>query len=101
MEARAEPQAWDDVLALGLDPESPRLVHVTYEPPRPARTVPLPDDLDPRLWSALVGSGIAELYTHQAEVYRLAQTGAHVGVVTGTASGKTLAYALPLSLIHI
>ena len=30
------------------------------------QSVPFPDDLDPRLWSALVGSGITGLYTHQA-----------------------------------
>src|SRR6476646_7652633 len=57
---------------------------------------PLPFDLDPRLWSALVGAGITELYEHQLAVWERSRAGAHVGVVTGTASGKTLAYALPV-----
>ena len=46
--------------------------------------------------SALIAQGIAELYSHQAETYELARAGKHVCVVTGTASGKSLAYTLPL-----
>jgi DEAD/DEAH box helicase domain-containing protein len=93
---RTERRPWDDVLALGLEGPSPRLAHVEHVPAREARTEPLPADLDPVLWSALVGLGIVEVYTHQAEVFRRSLAGAHVGVVTGTASGKTLAYALPI-----
>jgi DEAD/DEAH box helicase domain-containing protein len=84
-----------DVLALGGGAE-PRLVYAETLPATAARTAPFPDDLDPRLWSALVGNGITELHTHQAEVWRRARTGAHVAVVTGTASGKSLAYTLPV-----
>jgi hypothetical protein len=87
---------WDDVLALGRPPNEERLAHVEDLPARPPSPVPFPDDLDPRLWSALVGGGITELYSHQREVWDRSRTGAHVGVVTGTASGKTLAYALPV-----
>jgi DEAD/DEAH box helicase domain-containing protein len=84
------------VLAIGLPPGEERLVHREEVPARRAVTVPLPDDLDPRLWSALVAGGITELYAHQAAVWERARDGGHVGVVTGTASGKTLAYALPV-----
>ena len=87
---------WDDVLALGRPPNEERLAHVQELPARPASPVPFPDDLDPRLWSALVGAGITELYTHQLAVWERSRAGGHVGVVTGTASGKTLAYALPV-----
>ena len=62
----------------------------------PAQMAPLPEDIDPRIASALIAQGIAELYTHQAETYALARSGKHVCVVTGTASGKSLAYTLPL-----
>ena len=84
------------MLALGRPPNEERLAHVEELPARPPSPVPFPDDLDPRLWSALVGGGITELYSHQREVWERSRTGAHVGVVTGTASGKTLAYALPV-----
>jgi DEAD/DEAH box helicase domain-containing protein len=90
------PRPWDDVLALGRPPNEERLAHIDELPSRPATSVPFPDDLDPRLWSALVGSGITELYSHQLAVWERSRAGAHVGVVTGTASGKTLAYALPV-----
>jgi DEAD/DEAH box helicase domain-containing protein len=89
-------QAWDALLAIGEPPHDDRLVHRAYEEARPARCVPLPTDLDPSIVSALIGQGIAELWTHQAETYELARAGAHVCVVTGTASGKSLAYTLPL-----
>ncbi len=87
---------WDALLAIGEPPHDDRLVHRAYQEARPAQFVPLPEDIDPRLASALIGQGIAELYTHQAETYALARAGRHVCVVTGTASGKSLAYTLPL-----
>jgi DEAD/DEAH box helicase domain-containing protein len=87
---------WADVLALGLPPNEPRLAHLEEFDPSSAVTVPLPPDLDPRLWSGLVGRGITTLYPHQAAMWELARDGANAGVVTGTASGKTLAYALPV-----
>lgn len=62
----------------------------------PARTLPMPGDLDPRLVAALHGRGIVDLYTHQAAAWRAAQRGEHLAVVTPTASGKTLCYNLPV-----
>ena len=61
-----------------------------------ARFAPLPAGLDPRLSGSLATLGINALYSHQAEAWRLAQTGAHLIVTTGTASGKTLAFNLPV-----
>jgi DEAD/DEAH box helicase domain-containing protein len=54
--------------------------------------VDLPDPLPGRLGLL----GIQELYTHQAEAVGHARAGRHVVVATGTASGKTLAYQLPV-----
>ena len=65
-------------------------------PPRSARTAPLPDWLDPRLAAALRGRGIDQLYTHQAAAVDAARRGENVVVATATASGKSLAYTLPV-----
>lgn len=44
----------------------------------------------------LSARGIEELYTHQAAAIDLVRRGRNVVVVTGTASGKTLCYNLPV-----
>ncbi len=94
--AISDPRAWDPLLSLGEHPNGDQLVHRGYDEAVPAQMAPLPEDIDPRIASALIAQGIAELYTHQAETYALARAGKHVCVVTGTASGKSLAYTLPL-----
>jgi len=65
-------------------------------PPRPARTVPVPASLDPRLREALAARGIETLYTHQGSALAHAAAGRPYVVVTPTASGKTLCYNLPV-----
>jgi DEAD/DEAH box helicase domain-containing protein len=65
-------------------------------PARPARTVPIPDTIDPHLGDALRARGIEALYTHQARALELLGKGSHAVVVTPTASGKTLCYNLPV-----
>lgn len=65
-------------------------------PPRPARYAEFPQKLDPRLISTLRELGTAPLYTHQAAAVDAALDGENVVVVTGTASGKTLCYNLPI-----
>ena len=65
-------------------------------PARPAQFSPFPDDLHPALVDALRARGIGALYTHQATAWQRAQAGQHLVVVTGTASGKTLCYNLPV-----
>jgi DEAD/DEAH box helicase domain-containing protein len=72
------------------------LAHLTTVPAREARTEPLPAGVEPRLAAALAAQGIDRLYTHQAEAWEAAQRGEHVIVTTGTASGKTLAFNLPV-----
>ena len=66
---------------------------LTVEPARDARFADLPPDLDPRVRDAV---GVPQLYGHQREVWDAAQAGRHVLVTTGTASGKTLAFNLPV-----
>jgi DEAD/DEAH box helicase domain-containing protein len=81
---------WDDLL------QGDELAHVATEPARPAATAPLPEELHPAVRGALDRRGIDELYVHQAEAWEAAQRGEHVVVTTGTASGKTLAFNLPV-----
>ena len=45
---------------------------------------------------ALARQGIERLYTHQADAWETARRGEHLIVTTGTASGKTLAFNLPV-----
>lgn len=65
-------------------------------PLRPAHLRPLPVDLPPALESMLHAQGIFDLYSHQAETWASTRAGENVALATGTASGKTLAYNLPV-----
>jgi len=69
------------------------LAHLATEPPREARRAPLPDDLAPAVREAI---GVAGLYTHQRAAWDVVRRGEHLLVATGTASGKTLAFNLPV-----
>ncbi len=65
-------------------------------PSREGRYAPFPDDLHPRLRTALESKGVNRLYVHQAKSYETARRGRNLVVVTPTASGKTLCYNLPV-----
>ncbi len=65
-------------------------------PPRPAQTHPFPDDLPATLGKVLSGRGINFLYSHQMQAWDHANAGKNLVIATGTASGKTLAYNLPV-----
>jgi DEAD/DEAH box helicase domain-containing protein len=58
--------------------------------------VSLPDDLPELLVARLGLLGIEALYSHQHEALARMRAGRHVVVATGTASGKSLCYQLPL-----
>jgi DEAD/DEAH box helicase domain-containing protein len=75
---------------------SEEVVHRSVEPGRNARLDPLPDDLDPLVASALARRGIDGLYRHQAETWAAARSGRDAMVASGTASGKSLAFTLPV-----
>ncbi len=81
---------WSDLL------EGEELAYLGSEPARDARTVPIPGDVPAALRDALAAQGIDSLYEHQAEVWHAARRGEHVIITTGTASGKTLAFNLPV-----
>ena len=69
---------------------------MAVEPPRAGTAEPFPDDLDPGVASALVGQGITALYRHQAEAWEALRAGGNAIVTTSTASGKSLAFNLPV-----
>jgi DEAD/DEAH box helicase domain-containing protein len=75
---------------------APNLVAWRTSQARPARTVSLPEDLPGSVKQGLVASGIHTLYSHQAETWRCWRAGRNIILATGTASGKTLAYSLPV-----
>jgi DEAD/DEAH box helicase domain-containing protein len=85
-----EATLWDGLLV------GEELAYLGGEPARGARSAPFPDELHPKLRAALESRGLHELYVHQAEAWEAAARGEHVAVVTGTASGKSLAFNLPV-----
>jgi DEAD/DEAH box helicase domain-containing protein len=72
-----------------------RLVAESTEPARSAENVEIPGLLAPEVRSALIGSGIVSLYSHQLEALEAARDG-NVLVTSGTASGKSLSFNLPV-----
>jgi DEAD/DEAH box helicase domain-containing protein len=80
-------------LAIELLESAEELAYRGEEPAREARTSPVPDELDPRVREAI---GLERLYVHQRAAWDAAARGEHFVVTTGTASGKTLAFNLPV-----
>ena len=86
------PPPWADLLEAG---RGEQLVHQGRYGARRAETVPLPPELHPAVAEALARDGIDRLYTHQADALAAIRRG-HTIVTTGTASGKSLAFNLPV-----
>jgi DEAD/DEAH box helicase domain-containing protein len=83
---------WDALLEEG---RGEQLVTQARYGAKAPETEPLPDGLHPHFLEALRRSGVSELYSHQAEALDSALKGNTV-VTTGTASGKSLAFNLPV-----
>jgi len=79
------------------DPDTaPNLVAWQTLPPRPAQTHPFPEDLPAPIKQTLIAAGIHLLYSHQLEAWNQSRAGKNIILSTGTASGKTLSYNLPV-----
>jgi DEAD/DEAH box helicase domain-containing protein len=78
---------WDDLL------EGDELAHVQTVPAAEPRMASVPEDLHPQLREILPSDG---LYEHQREAWDAAARGEHLILATGTASGKSLAFNLPV-----
>lgn len=65
-------------------------------PSRAAQTHPFPTNLPAPLREALSTRNIFSLYSHQHSAWNHVRAGRNIILATGTASGKTLAYNLPV-----
>ena len=91
----AAPTAGSQAIA-PTDGRRARLTHVERIPARSAREVDWPSWADPAVVAAFAGQGIDRPWSHQAEVAEHVRAGRHAVVATGTASGKSLGYLLPV-----
>jgi DEAD/DEAH box helicase domain-containing protein len=73
-----------------------RLVHTETLPARSARTASLGTPLPGEVTERLAARGIDSLFTHQAAAIDHLRAHASVVVATGTASGKSLCYQVPI-----
>lgn len=83
------------VLAGTPSGESP-LTHAEVVPSRAGDTAGWPPWAPDELVGRLAEAGVARPWRHQVEAAERARVGEHVVVSTGTASGKSLAYQLPV-----
>ncbi|HZO05099.1 MAG TPA: DEAD/DEAH box helicase, partial [Solirubrobacterales bacterium] len=83
--------------SVAIDParRDGRIVAETSEDERRARPVGLPAELDAGLVAALERAGIERLYSHQLAAYEAAAD-SNLVITSGTASGKSLAFNLPV-----
>ncbi len=65
-------------------------------PERTPRYEDFPPELDSSLKDQIKNTGINALYAHQKNAWDEIQSGKNIVLVTGTSSGKTLAYSLPI-----
>lgn len=75
---------------------APELRHLVDLPARSAEPRPWPDWVAPEVIATLRDAGIERPWSHQIEAAELARRGNDVVISTGTASGKSLAFQLPV-----
>ncbi len=92
-------QGWSEALAGLLAGEDERLVTRVHQPGEQPVTAPLPADLHPGVREALIAQGITSLYSHQADAWESVMRRGNTIVTTGTASGKSLCFNVPV--LHV
>jgi DEAD/DEAH box helicase domain-containing protein len=87
----------DTPWSIAIDParRDGRIVAESSEPERAAKPVAMPRSLDSGLVEALGRAGIERLYSHQREALEAAAS-SNLAITSGTASGKSLAFNLPV-----
>lgn len=93
--SRPAPGALLSRLAAGPSRAS-RITHTEHLPPRAGRHALWPDRIRPEVLAAVRAAGIDHPWAHQARAAEHALDGESVVVATGTASGKSLAYLVPV-----
>jgi DEAD/DEAH box helicase domain-containing protein len=73
-----------------------QICHVETVPAREAAYAELDRTIPAKLREALASTGVERLYSHQVDAIEAVRRGENVVVVTGTASGKTLCYNVPV-----
>ncbi|MFI6345261.1 DEAD/DEAH box helicase [Streptomyces sp. NPDC050560] len=94
-DARPAPRTVLDRLA-AWQGRAARITHTEHLPPREGRHAVWPDRIRPEIIAAVQAAGIDHPWAHQALAAEHALDGESVVVATGTASGKSLAYAVPV-----
>ncbi|HET6633594.1 MAG TPA: DEAD/DEAH box helicase [Streptomyces sp.] len=82
-------------LAAGAD-RATRITHTEHLPSRVGRHAEWPGQIRPEVVEAVRASGVDRLWEHQARTVTAALDGRSTVVATGTASGKSLAYLVPV-----
>ncbi|MCK4726846.1 MAG: DEAD/DEAH box helicase, partial [Anaerolineales bacterium] len=72
------------------------IVHWHRQEKRSPSWARFPTGLHPALAEMLHGQGIQRLYSHQEEAFQMTTAGHNCVIATGTASGKTLCFNLPV-----
>jgi DEAD/DEAH box helicase domain-containing protein len=87
----------DSSWAVAIDParRDGRIVAESAEEEREAQRVALPSSLDPAFAERLRAAGVERLYSHQRRALEAAAS-SHLVITSGTASGKSLAFNLPV-----
>jgi DEAD/DEAH box helicase domain-containing protein len=80
----------------GIEAGEQPLRHVAELPARQGHQRPWPTWVEPDVLRAFTDRGISSPWTHQVLAADLAHAGRHVVISTGTSSGKSLAYQLPI-----
>jgi DEAD/DEAH box helicase domain-containing protein len=80
----------------GIEAGEHPLRHVAELPARYGRQRPWPTWVEPDVLRAFTDRGVSSPWAHQVQAANLAHAGRHVVISTGTASGKSLAYQLPI-----
>lgn len=83
--------------ALGYQGVPAQLLHTRRFEARPARFDDWPKQTPPALIDAFGASGLLRPWQHQVAAAQHALAGEHVVLATGTASGKSLGYQLPIA----
>ena len=80
----------------GLEIHDRRIQRLRKIPAKEAVCEAYPESLKDELRDYLKENGYQQLYSHQVEMFKTAEAGKNVVITTSTASGKTLAFLLPV-----